>query len=428
MDREKEALIKRIYYDVNTGFGSLSKVHAQARRVDPSVKRSDVKKVLDKQVVRQRKKPNRYNSFIPSQHRQQFQIDLADFGDGGPWRYAFVCIDVFSKLLAAVPLKGKSSQETSEALDTVLEDLSHPITILTDEGGEFQLNFKNRLGYYDIEHIVTRTPPIFVERVIRTLREGINKRLQATRLKKTEWWRYLEPVVQQYNNDTHTTIGMTPADASRNENRQETLESIMRHAINNRKYPELEVGDMVKVIRKPGKYSEYKTSFIAWSDRIHNVVEVVPANSGLRTYRLDGVSRPLMRHELLRVDGVEQPPLRRVAGKQPTAALLQQNQLLQPTVAEQARTASAMPGIGEIRRRISGKTSIASLNAMRQRQQQARINIPNVAGVAASSSADRPSALRATNISDARTVNAGEALRRIHEARRARILAGTFAG
>ena len=42
---------------------------------------------------------------------------------------------------------------------------------MVDEGGEFQAAFAERLKYYEVELKVTRTPPVFVERSIRTIKE-----------------------------------------------------------------------------------------------------------------------------------------------------------------------------------------------------------------------------------------------------------------
>jgi len=39
----KDALISKIYYDVNGGFGSLAKTLAKAKNIDPTVTYDDVK-------------------------------------------------------------------------------------------------------------------------------------------------------------------------------------------------------------------------------------------------------------------------------------------------------------------------------------------------------------------------------------------------
>ena len=164
-DAGKDAIISKIYYDVASGFGSIAETLRKVREVDKSITKEEVKRFLDKQEVRQKKKPARYNSFVPAGRLEQIQTDLSDFGKPRTeFRYGLVAIDIFSKHLTVVPIHDKTSSSTSAALDRVAQTLGMPATVLTDEGGEFQGDFQTRLRYYEIDHVVSRTPPIFVER------------------------------------------------------------------------------------------------------------------------------------------------------------------------------------------------------------------------------------------------------------------------
>ncbi len=115
---EKEAVISKAYYNLDAGFGSIDKTWQAARKIDPSIKKQDVKAFLDKQEVRQGKKRRGDNSFIPFAPREEYQFDLADFGASAEkYRYAFVCIDSFSKKLAVVPInKTRGQKSASERL------------------------------------------------------------------------------------------------------------------------------------------------------------------------------------------------------------------------------------------------------------------------------------------------------------------------
>jgi hypothetical protein len=168
----KDRLIARVYYDVREGFGSINQTLARARELDPTITREDVRRFLNRQEVRQRKKPNRYNSFVPDDRLDQIQVDLADFSARGTQhRYALVAIDSFTKEASVIPLKDKTSETTAAALEKVLVKLGLPDALVTDEGGEFQAAFERRLKYYGVRHQILRTPPIFVERLIRTIKE-----------------------------------------------------------------------------------------------------------------------------------------------------------------------------------------------------------------------------------------------------------------
>src|SRR5205085_305928 len=103
-----------------------------------------------RQAVRQKKRVPRYNSFVASYPRQEFQADLADFGAGLLYRYGLFVIDIFSKKLAVVALPDKTSETTAQGLDIALKRLGQPVEFMTDEGGEFLGDFARRLEYYDI--------------------------------------------------------------------------------------------------------------------------------------------------------------------------------------------------------------------------------------------------------------------------------------
>ena len=323
----KDRVISAAYYNVRTGYGSIEHTLRQAREVDPSIKREDVKRFLDRQEVRQRKRPNRYNSFIPNGRLDQIQVDLADFGTKAPVRYAFVAIDSFTKEAAVVPIKTKTGESTGPALEQVLKTLGLPNTLVSDEGGEFQAPpFKRVLTYYSLQHLALRTPPIFVERLIRTIKEKVDVRLRA--LGRNNWTSVIKAVVDQYNHTKHTATGFTPLEAREPENEDAVLQSITSRAKENLKYPVISIGDFVKVVQKPGKYSEFKAGFNHWSTRTYKVTGIT-YEQGQGRYFLEGYSepnlgghvrKPLLRHELLKVEGVEKPPRYRIVGKQRVAA------------------------------------------------------------------------------------------------------------
>jgi hypothetical protein len=212
-----------------------------------------------------------------------------------------------------IPLKDKVSETAARALDQVLQKLGLPDTLVTDEGGEFQAAFNRRLQFYSVRHLTLRTPPIFVERLIRTIKEKIDVRLRARGVH--DWTTMLGAVVNQYNNAKHTTTGMTPLEAREPENEDAVSQAITSRAKSNRKYEPIRVGDTVKVIRKPGKYSEFKAGFNNWSEKTYTVT-AVGNEQGQGVYTLQDYPRPLLRHELLRVEAVMPPPRFRIRGKQ----------------------------------------------------------------------------------------------------------------
>jgi hypothetical protein len=320
----KDSVISQVYYDVKGGYGSIDKTWQAARKIDPKITKAQVKAFLDKQEVRQGKKRRGDNSYVAFAPREEYQIDLADFSKEGAYRYAFVCIDVFSKMLFVAPMKDKTPKTCAEALDKAMEKMHVPSYVYTDDGGEFKAAFDERLKYYLIEHIVTRGHDPFAERAIRTLREGIDARLKATDKGKSFWWFMLDPVVKQYNDAKQSTTGEAPNDIHHlnwEEDKdwiEELRGRITGKAHFNRNYPQIAVGDKVKSLQKPGKYGEFKTGFVNWSAKTYTVTNVEYQN-GYPMFHLEGYHRPLRNHEVLKVTDVQKPPdVQRAAAETPT--------------------------------------------------------------------------------------------------------------
>ena len=147
----KERIIAEAFYDEKNGFGSIQHTLTRARQKDPSITRGDVKAFLDNQEVKQRRKPLQVNSFVADLPRQEFQVDLADFGAEANPRYCFVAIDIFSKKVFAMPLRAKS--DAPRAVQPMFEELGYPISVMSDEGGEFHGQFGTKLHADLVEQI-----------------------------------------------------------------------------------------------------------------------------------------------------------------------------------------------------------------------------------------------------------------------------------
>ena len=57
---------------------------------------------------------------MASAAREAFEADLADFGALAEPRCALACVDVFSRLGAAIPIRSKSAAAMVPALDEVM--------------------------------------------------------------------------------------------------------------------------------------------------------------------------------------------------------------------------------------------------------------------------------------------------------------------
>jgi hypothetical protein len=236
--------------------------------------------------------------------RQEFQIDLADFGESTVPRYGFVAIDIFSKKAACFPTNTKLAADAVEALQKTFVELGYPASIMCDEGGEFQGVFAAKCKEEDITLLYSRTGGRFVERFIRTLKMALFERRKAL---GGSWAQYVQPVLDQYNERTHTSIGAAPNYIAENEYDMDILQRAYATQMKKAKpfwhHPTIAVGDKVKIRTKPPS-AGYKETFNSWSSEVYVVERLDEDEPGGVRYYLQGYRRPLLRFEIKKIEDV----------------------------------------------------------------------------------------------------------------------------
>ena len=206
-----DATLRKVFYNTSTGFGSIAKTYKVAKALDDNVTLAATRDFLKRQELRQKAKPRTDNSYVAPGPRDTVQFDLADFSGFGPkseYRYALIGTDVFTKLAFAQPLNGKTPDEAAAALENALKSYGLMKFAYTDMGSEFTNLFSGTLRRNLVRQIISRTPPAFVDRLIRTVKNGVRERQEA--LPGTVWWRLLDPVIEQYNSEKQTTTEAIP--------------------------------------------------------------------------------------------------------------------------------------------------------------------------------------------------------------------------
>ena len=249
------------------------------------------------------------NSFIPPHSFFEFQVDLffisANDLPDQKFRIGLICIDIFSKYLIVVPIKSKEPPDVLAGLmESITKMDGKPKMLYTDEEGSFYS--KTIMEYLEQEKIAihrTRGHPAFAERAIRTTKDQLYKRIEADEKKgKTniQWTDYIFEILLTYNNKkVHSATGFTPSQAKLPKNEFAVKLHVTLNAKRTRMYPELNVNDEVKVIRKKGISEKEKTSH--WLKNKQTVTKI-DKNLGQKYYYLDNDDqRGYLRHELLKV-------------------------------------------------------------------------------------------------------------------------------
>ena len=182
------------------------------------------------------------------------------------------------------------------AMEQLLIKIGIPKQLYSDQEGAFNnANFIKLMNKHNIKHIMVVSGAHTIERVNRTLKENIQTRLDAMGLDRDNWVSQLEPIINKYNNTEHSTIHMKPNEARKESNKLMVSFNLWSNAKRNRRYPEIKVGDEVRVMIK--KDSKTKGYMPKWSTDKYTVTFIKDHNYLIN----DGKRKVYVRHELLKV-------------------------------------------------------------------------------------------------------------------------------
>ena len=292
---DKDTIIKNIYYD-RAGYGSIQKTYKEARDKESSITLKNVKDWFQKNIERT-KQLKGYNSFINNEAFEEFQVDIAFF-KAGELEPVLVMIDIFSKYATAIPIASKTPPDViAGIMEGIVKMGGKPKMIYSDNEGALNSNlFKNYCDSENIKSITTRSHAWVAERFIRTLKDMINKRIKNN---DKSWKEVIFEVLLTYNNkEVHSATGMTPAKAKLKENTLQVKLNLELHRVSKRKYPDINVGDEVKLYKKKDKFDKEDKS--VWLTTKHKI-ELITESYGQKYYHITGHKKPYLRHELLKV-------------------------------------------------------------------------------------------------------------------------------
>ena len=297
---ERVEVIRSVYEDKEKGFGSLRDTYLQAREKDPGIRYIDVKAFLDKYQHRQTQFRYRgHNSWVSPRRLFELELDLIDLTakaeENNGFRYALVAIDNFTKFAHAVPVKGKTPALLVEAMKEVLAKIGVPKQVYSDYEGSFDPACIRLMNANGIKMIQTVGSANAVERFNRTLKTMLQTRLDAQGLSRDLWVQELGPILRKYNDTVHTTIEMKPNEAILPSNELLVAFNLSKNAIKRRKYPDLTIGDRVRVMLK--KDTKRKGYMPRWSTETYKVTY----EQGGDFLVDDDKRRVYHRHELLKV-------------------------------------------------------------------------------------------------------------------------------
>ena len=232
-----------------------------------------------------------------------WQADLVEMGafakENNGFRFLLTVIDAFSKFAWMVPLKTKSANKVTKAMESILKGKRKPDNLQTDMGKEFyNKEFQRLMEKYKINHYSTfsNLKASIVERFNRTLKNMMWKQfsMQGT----YHWINIYKDLLKKYNSKKHRTIGVAPNQVS-SEN-----ESLI--AKNAYKYPKafksgkFKVGDHVRISKYKHVFDKgYTPNWTTELFKIRSVQNTNPVTYLLEDYQGQPVLGGFYEYELL---------------------------------------------------------------------------------------------------------------------------------
>ena len=305
----KDKVISRMYYDLG-GHGSVKKTYDQAHKKNKTITEADVKDWYYKTIPRKNDLPG-YNSFIASQPKEEYQVDLLFFFDlkDPVYKGGLLMVDTFTKYTVIIPIKNNDAPTLLTALkEAIMKMGGNPKTIFSDdEGGMNSKVVVHWLNEQNIRYLITKAHAGLAERTIRTMKAMIYSRIESAKARDNEvkrWVDVLFPVLLTYNHvDKHHTIKMTPDEARKPQNHLKVKINLELKRVHSRVYPDIHVGDYVRRRKKKDKLDKERVPL--WSPMKYRV-ERIHESMGQKFYNVPlrpGEVRPsdLMRSDVLLV-------------------------------------------------------------------------------------------------------------------------------
>lgn len=316
-----EEQILKIYKDPKHGLSGVRQMKKTLKEMGINIKEDELIKILQKEEAYSLNKPIKKKfetrKTEAREVMQQLQADLvqmptkkelAALGEEGAIpelndgvRFLLTAIDIFSKYAWVVPLKNKTGDEVSKALEPIIKK-SLPELLQVDHGSEFyNTNVKNMLKKYGVKmfSVDSGNKAAIVERFNRTLKMKMARLFDATN--KFRYIDHLDDLVHNYNNSYHRTIGMTPVEALNPKNYVELFKNFNDSAASMNK-PRFKVGDLVRIPKGKNVFS--KEGVGNWSIEIFKVKKVnktQPVTYELEDLKGEGFDSAFYNEELQRV-------------------------------------------------------------------------------------------------------------------------------
>ena len=207
--------------------------------------------------------------------------DLVEMQKFSKWnkglKYLLMVIDVFSKYGSIRGLKDKKTETVSKAFEDIFKSKRKPKMLWTDKGSEFiSKHFKEFLKREGIKlyHTENEEKSSVVERWNKTMKNRMWKMFTVNN--NTIYWDKIDKLINDYNNSRHSSVKMTPVEASKKKNESKVWSNLYGDSIYLKPgKAKFSIGDSVRISKYKRKVFD-KGYTPNWTEEIFVIDKVLP--------------------------------------------------------------------------------------------------------------------------------------------------------
>ena len=307
-------ILDNLFYKEKLGIGNKTTFIKNVRERHPEIKVKDINEYLKNQEVSQiNTTVNKTYQYKITAPPHTFQIDIFWWKRGETLIPILLLVDILSRKAWAYVLTKSKKEKRAEVSVKTLEDFKNEVGKINGLTGDNEFssaairkfcednNIRLDTSVAKEEHISNGNKLGIIDRLVRTLRELIEKYYDVTGYRTDNIKDVIKSIIDTYNNNSHRTLkNKTPNQVYKDNDDQMTRH--LNDSVHNQqvyKSVPFDTGDKVRILEEKGKFDKGKQKF---SKEIYTIDK----KEGYKI-KVNGTSRKLKPAELLKTTTTANP-------------------------------------------------------------------------------------------------------------------------
>jgi len=309
-----DKILDNLFYNEKLGIGGKTSFIKKVREKHPEMKVKDIQEYLKNQEV------NQINTTLTKKYEYKitapphtFQIDIFWWRKGDTLIPILLLVDILSRKAWAYVLTKSKKEKRAEVNVAVLKEFKNEVQYINGIVGDNEFssapikkfceenNIRLDTSISKEEHISDGNKLGIIDRLVRTLRELIERYYEIIGNRTDNIKDVIKYVIDTYNDNNHRSLSNKTPNEAFNDLPFQMAKNVNDSRHNNSVYNSIpfKAGDKVRILEDKGKFDKGKK-------KLSKEIYTVDDKQGYKL-KVDGLSRKLKPSELLKVEKVSNP-------------------------------------------------------------------------------------------------------------------------